>query len=696
MVLSTMGGRWATNEIKYSYFPLLILVLAHGCSSLNPEGLALLDFKARVSHDPYGAFASWNVDDNDPCSWSYVQCVFGNVHTLDLKGLSLEGVLTPELGNLTHLRRLVLSHNHFHGVIPKEIGKLNMLEVLDLRDNKLIGNIPPEVETMQSLKYLLLHNNNLEGSIPHEFESLNLLYKLQFDDNLTFSVTDAIGFLNRKLGRCIWQGGFNHLRNADSVISPFKETVINCLKPFQLFSKGISDNSCVNEESPLTPKIVENTKIDGCITSRKLIEEPTNVASESSYNDDDMSARGGIIGVVPSTKSSGCFWKITKRFDDTPSSSSETSDDDEESTESQTNSDMWKILIGMCCGSFLLITSMTLSFMCHNKAVKTMGPWRPGLSRQLQKAFVTGVQKLDHSELETACEDFSNIIETMEGCTLYKGTLSSGVEICVASTTITRLKDWSKHAQLLFHNKIEMLSRVNHKNFVNLIGYCEEDKPFVRMMVFEYAPSGSLSEHLHVQEVEHLDWSARMRIILGVAYCLQCMHDLSPPVVHMDLNSKMIYLTDDNAAKVADLSFWKEFSQKEKISGANKSKCVVTPDKESNIYSFGVLLLEIISGKHPYSDKQEPLVTWVEEFLKDNKNISHMIDPTLKSFKQKELDVVCEVIQECIEKDGSEKPTINKIIRKLRDESGISPEQAIPRLSPLWWAELEILSEDET
>lgn len=201
MVLSTMGGRWATNEIKYSYFPLLILVLAHGCSSLNPEGLALLDFKARVSHDPYGAFASWNVDDNDPCSWSYVQCVFGNVHTLDLKGLSLEGVLTPELGNLTHLRRLVLSHNHFHGVIPKEIGKLNMLEVLDLRDNKLIGNIPPEVETMQSLKYLLLHNNNLEGSIPHEFESLNLLYKLQFDDNLTFSVTDAIGFLNRKLGR---------------------------------------------------------------------------------------------------------------------------------------------------------------------------------------------------------------------------------------------------------------------------------------------------------------------------------------------------------------------------------------------------------------------------------------------------------------------------------------------------------------
>ncbi|KAL4585728.1 hypothetical protein LXL04_010352 [Taraxacum kok-saghyz] len=327
--------------------------------------------------------------------------------------------------------------------------------------------------------------------------------------------------------------------------------------------------------------------------------------------------------------------------------------------------------------------------ICQNPAMKTIGPWRPGLCRQLQKAFVTGVQKLDRTELETACEGYSNIIESMEGCTLYKGTLSSGVEICVASTTITRLKDWSKSAELTFHNKIEMLSRVNHKNFVNLIGYCKEDKPFCRMMVFEYTPSGSLSDNLHVQGLEHLDWSARMRIILGVAYCLQCMHDLTPPVVPMDLNTKMIYLTNDYAAKVADFSFWKEFSQKAKILGVDRSRRCVVPDKETNIYRFGVVLLEIVSGKLPYSD-------WAERFLKDDENVSRMIDPTLKSFNQNELDVVCEVIRDCVQKNGSERPTINKIVGKLRDGIGISPEQAIPRLSPLWWAELEILSADET
>ena len=68
--------------------------------------------------------------------------------------------------------------------------------------------------------------------------------------------------------------------------------------------------------------------------------------------------------------------------------------------------------------------------------------------------MLSGVPKLNRMELETACEDFSNIIETTEGYTLYKGTLSSGVEICVASTSMTSLKDWSKRAELGFRKKV--------------------------------------------------------------------------------------------------------------------------------------------------------------------------------------------------------------------------------------------------
>ncbi|XP_076920003.1 protein MALE DISCOVERER 2-like [Bidens hawaiensis] len=645
-----MGVRWKTNKIQYSLFLILILVIVHGCSSLNLEGLALLDFQARVSHDPNGAFKSWNIDDPDPCSWSHVNCVFGRVHALDLKGLSLEGVLAPELGNLIHLRRLILSHNHFSGVIPKELGQL-------------IGNIPPEIRKLQSLNFLLLYDNDLGGNLSVKVENFNFLYKFLFVPNFSFNVKDVIGFLNKKLGRSIWQGNFDHIRNEDSILNPFKETTISYHKPFQLFSKGISHNSYVNEE------IVQNLHIDRSFINRKLVEQPENMLSRS----------------FPSIRI-----EINKLEDADAPSSDDTDSDSGDVVHVNTNT--WLIMVGVSCGVFFLFSALALWFTIRNPVVKTMAPWKSALSGQLQKAFVTGVQKLDLGELETACEEFSNIIDTINGCVLYKGILPNGVEICVASTTITTLKDWSNRADVAFHKKIETFSRVNHKNFVNLIGYCAEQQPFVRMMVFEYAPAGTLSEHLHVHELEHLDWKSRIRIIMGVAYCLQCMHDLDPPVVHKHLDPNMIYLTDDYAAKIADLNFWKEFYPKAKKSKSNESLHSPHDDKETDIYHFGVLLLEIITEKHQNPDKLEPLVTWAEQFLKKKENISHIIDPTLKSFKQDELEIVCEVIQECIKKDGSQRPSLNEIIPKLREVLRVSPEQAIPRLSPLWWAELELLS----
>ncbi|KAJ0710642.1 putative protein kinase-like domain superfamily [Helianthus annuus] len=80
------------------------------------------------------------------------------------------------------------------------------------------------------------------------------------------------------------------------------------------------------------------------------------------------------------------------------------------------------------------------------------------------------------------------------------------------------------------------------------------------------------------------------------------------------------------------------------------------------------------------------------QYLKDKRNWSDVVDPTLKSFKQNELDIICEVIEECIDPDVRKRPTMKEVVTKLREVLRISPEQAMPRLSPLWWAELEILS----
>jgi len=105
-------------------------------------------------------------------------------------------------------------------------------------------------------------------------------------------------------------------------------------------------------------------------------------------------------------------------------------------------------------------------------------------------------------------------------------------------------------------------------------------------------------------------------------------------------------------------------------------------------------LLEIITGKLPYSEEPGPLINWASEYLNDMRKISNLIDPTLKSFKDKELNVVCEVIQICIQQDARKRPTMKEIVQKLRGVIDVSPEAAAPRLSPLWWAELEILSQE--
>lgn len=723
-----MGGRWNPYGFRFSCFFALIIVSGfRGCWSLNNEGLSLLEFRASIDIDPYGALANWNANDTNPCLWLGVRCVDGEVQVLDLSELSLEGTLAPELGKLSSLRSLVLFKNHFSGAIPKEIAELTKLEKLDLRDNNLSGTIPAEIGRMMSLKRLLLCDNKFEGSIPMEFRRLHLLSELEYDDNLTVAVTTGIDCVNRKFGHCIGQGTSKQVNKADSFTIPIKGALLHYLHvlPLSLFKfgkdtpHGNGDSYCDNLPSSSEPHTVHIGQKLVNFARRRLLEQSSNLAAAPAPASDG-SPSGKIIA-LPTTRSSGAFPAVSKKKKKPPPPAPQPSPVDpllhniskpdaqssqipngfinQQSSSGETPGTMWKIFIIIAGVAVLLILAVAAFCMFRNQAVATIGPWKTGLSGQLQKAFVTGVPKLNRSELETACEDFSNIIDTLDGCTVYKGTLSSGVEIAVASVLIKSSKAWSKGSEMAYRKKIDTLSRVNHKNFVNLIGYCEEDETFVRMMVFEYAPNGTLFEHLHVKEVEHLDWNARIRIIMGTAYCLQYMHhDLNPPVAHANLNSTAIFLTDDYAAKIAEISFWSEAAALSKTSGEVKQHCELPPysDPETNVYSFGILLLETISGKLPNSEEQGNLVNWAAEYLNDKRSISYMIDPTLKSFRNNELDVICEVIQECIQPDPRQRPTMKDVVNKLREVIAISPDQATPRLSPLWWAELEILSVEAT
>ncbi|KAL6871058.1 hypothetical protein ACP4OV_014906 [Aristida adscensionis] len=339
---------------------------------------------------------------------------------------------------------------------------------------------------------------------------------------------------------------------------------------------------------------------------------------------------------------------------------------------------------------FLMVAATGLYLLfARRKKDSAVTPWATGLSGPLKNAFVTGVPSLGRAELQAACDDFINVIGTSSDCTLYKGTLSSGVEIAVVSTAVTSEKDWSDRSEEQFRNKIAVLSRVNHKNFMNLLGYCARDEPFTRMMVFEYAPCGSLFEHLHIREAEHLDWPARLRIIAGVAYCLEHMSQLDPPAAPATLSSSSIHLTEDYAAKIADVELRKEEEEEEGKDAAGDD------GGGGVVYRFGILLLEVISGRLPFSADHGLLALWASSYLDGKRPLAGMADPTLRaSVPEGDLAALCDVVRRCIapEREEEGRPGMGEVARMVRGVTAVSPEQAAPRASPLWWAELEIAS----
>lgn len=184
----------------------------------------------------------------------------------------------------------------------------------------------------------------------------------------------------------------------------------------------------------------------------------------------------------------------------------------------------------------------------------------------------------------------------------------------------------------------------------------------------------------------------RVRIAMGMAYCLEHMHQLQPPLAHNNLNSSAVRLTEDYAAKVSEFSFWNEIAAEADSPVKKLSKTIPRTSLEGNVYSFGVILFEMVTGRLPYSVDNGLLEDWASDYVGGNQPLREMVDPTLTSFKEEELEQLGEVIKFCVHPDPKQRPTMKEVSTRLREISGISPDGATPKLSPLWWAEIELMS----
>ncbi|XP_024384793.1 receptor-like serine/threonine-protein kinase ALE2 isoform X2 [Physcomitrium patens] len=283
------------------------------------------------------------------------------------------------------------------------------------------------------------------------------------------------------------------------------------------------------------------------------------------------------------------------------------------------------------------------------------------------------------SEMERATDYFrpSNVIGEGGFGRVYQGVLDSGIEVAVKVLT----RDDHQGGRE-FIAEVEMLGRLHHRNLVRLIGICTEQ---IRCLVYELITNGSVESHLHGLDkyTAPLNWEARVKIALGSARGLAYLHeDSQPRVIHRDFKGSNILLEDDYTPKVSDFGLAKSAAEggKEHISTRVMGTFgYVAPEYamtghllvKSDVYSYGVVLLELLSGRKPVDMSQPPgqenLVTWARPLLTSKDGIEQLADPYLGSnFPFDNFAKVAAIASMCVQPEVSNRPFMGEVVQALK------------------------------
>ncbi|KAL4559526.1 hypothetical protein LXL04_031667 [Taraxacum kok-saghyz] len=309
---------------------------------------------------------------------------------------------------------------------------------------------------------------------------------------------------------------------------------------------------------------------------------------------------------------------------------------------------------------------------------------------QTDKKINVEVHYFTFQSISSATNNFSSINKLGEGGfgVVYKGKLVDGQEVAVK-----RLSTSSGQGVKEFKNEMELIAKLQHTNLVRLLGFCTEKKE--KILVYEYMPNKSLDFFLFDPTKKGLlDWNKRFVIVDGIAQGLLYLHRFSRlRVIHRDLKASNILLDDYLMPKISDFGMAKLFGSNE--SEANTSRVVGTrgympPEymlegsvsTKTDVFSFGVLLLEIVSSKmnHGTYDAQHPLnllgLAW--ELWNEGKGLE-LMDPVLEdSCTPMEVMTCIHVGLLCVQDHAVDRPTMSEVISMLTNEHMHLPEPKRP------------------
>ncbi|XP_071691320.1 uncharacterized protein [Rutidosis leptorrhynchoides] len=534
-----------------------------------------------------------------------------HVYLLDLADNLFSGNLSYMISGGFNLSSISISGNSFSGSVPEKIGSLSNLVEFLASDNKLTGEIPESLFRLNHLVKLDLSENDLSGQVPVEIESLKELNELNLANNkFTGEIPNEIGNLPV----------LNYL---DLSGNAFFGTIPSGLENLMLNKLNLSNN-----------------RLSGQIPS----EFAKQVYRDSFLGNPDLC--GGF--------SHRCVQNShTKKNDQ----------------------NLWLLrFIFVFAGVVLVIGVIWFIFKYRN--IKK----RNGVSISKWRSF----RKFGFSEYEIVhLLNENNVIGRGASGKVYKVILSNG-----ESVAVKKLWETSKRNEDIanldaqkdeFASEVETLGKIRHKNIVKL--WCCFESGNSKLLVYEYMPNGSLGDLLHSSKGRLLEWSMRFKIVVDAAEGLSYLHhDCVPPIIHRDVKSNNILLDEEYGAKIADFGVAKFINTVDKGSESMSviagSRGYIAPEyaytlrvnEKSDIYSFGVVILELVTGRKPVDQafNERDLATWVRTTV-NQKGRDHVLDPELEYESREHICRVLDIGLLCISPLPMNRPSMRAVVKLLQE-----------------------------
>ncbi|CAH9134958.1 unnamed protein product [Cuscuta epithymum] len=582
----------------------------------------------------------------------FAQCT--NLTLLNLASNGFTGTIPQEFGKLTNLQELILSGNALYGEIPTGAKNLNKL---DLSNNRFNETIPQDICKTSRLQYLLLSQNSIRGEIPNGIGNCVKLLELQMGRNyLSGSIPPEIGRM--KSLQISLNLSHNHLHGE---------------LPWEL---GKLDK--------LVSLDVSNNQISGNIPA-----ELKGMLSLIDVNFSNNRLTGPIPIFVPLQKSSNTSFLGNKGLCGNPlSSSCGNLNGYYYNNRHRVSYRIILVVIGSGLAVFISVAIVVVLFVIREREEK-VGKSEGGeiiCSKPVMIAgniFVENLkQAIDFDEVVKASVKDSNKVSVSTFSTVFRVDMPSGLVL-----SVKRLKSMDKTV-LQYQSKIirelEKLSKLCHENLLRPVGFAiYEDNV---LLLHQYFPNGTLAQFLHeyVRGPEELktEWPRRLSIAIGVAEGLAFLHHVA--IIHLDISSGNVVLDSNFRALVGEVEISRLLDPSRgtaSISAVAGSFGYIPPEYAytmqvtvpGNVYSFGVVLLEILTARLPVDEafgEGMDLVKWVHGASARGETPEQILDATLSTVSfgwRKEMLAALKVALVCTDTTPAKRPKMKKVVEMLRE-----------------------------